>query len=38
MDEYNITEYINEDCYDFYYKKPKDWNEYYENMEDEEEI
>ena len=34
--EYNVTNLINDECYNEYYKKPRDWNKYYENLEEEE--
>ena len=35
--DYTVTDYYNDYAYETYYRKPKDWNEYYENMEEEEE-
>lgn len=34
--EYNVTDLINDECYNEYYKKSRNWNEYYENLEEEE--
>lgn len=34
--EYNITDLINDECYNEYYKRSRNWNEYYENLEEEE--
>lgn len=34
--EYNVTDLINDECYNEYYKKTRDWNKYYENLEEEE--
>lgn len=30
--DYNITDYINDACYENYYRKSKDWDEYYEAL------
>ena len=35
--DYTVTDYYNDYIYETYYRKSKDWNEYYENMEEEEE-
>ncbi len=34
--EYNVTDLINDKCYNEYYKRSRNWNEYYENLEEEE--
>lgn len=34
--EYNITDLINDECYNEYYKRSRNWDEYYENLEEEE--
>jgi hypothetical protein len=34
--EYNVTDLINDECYNEYYKRSRNWNEYYENLEEEE--
>lgn len=30
--EYNLTDLINDECYNEYYKKPRDWDKYYEDF------
>ena len=32
--DYNITDLINDECYNEYCKKTIDWDKYYENLED----
>ena len=27
--DYNVTDYINDACYENYYRKTKDWDKYY---------
>lgn len=34
--EYNVTDLINDESYNEYYKRSRNWNEYYENLEEEE--
>lgn len=34
--EYNLTDLINDECYNEYYKRSRNWDEYYENLEEEE--
>lgn len=28
--DYNVTDYINDACYENYYRKSRNWDEYYE--------
>lgn len=32
--EYNLTDLYNDECYNEYYKKPRDWDKYYEDLEE----
>lgn len=30
--DYNVTDLINEECYENYYRKSRNWDEYYEAL------
>lgn len=34
--DYNVTDLINDECYENYYRKSKDWNEYYDALAEKE--
>ena len=34
--DYNVTDYINDSCYENYYRKSKKWDEYYEALAEKE--
>lgn len=34
--DYNITDLINEECYENYYKKSKNWDDYYDALAEKE--
>lgn len=34
--DYNITDLINDSCYENYYRKSKKWNEYYDALAEKE--
>ena len=34
--DYNVTDYINDACYEKYYRKTKDWNKYYDALAEKE--
>lgn len=34
--DYNITDLINDECYENYYRKLNDWNEYYDALAEKE--
>ena len=36
--DYNITDYINEECYESYYRKAKNLDEYYNALAEKEDI
>lgn len=35
--DYTITDHYNDYCYDNYYRKSRNWDEYYDSIEEEEE-
>lgn len=34
--DYNVTDLINDECYENYYRKTKDWDEYYDALAEKE--
>lgn len=36
--DYNVTDLINDECYENYYRKSKDWNEYYDALAEKEDM
>ena len=34
--DYNVTDLINDECYENYYRKSKDWNEHYDALAEKE--
>ena len=34
--DYNITDLINEECYENYYRKSRNWDEYYDALAEKE--
>ncbi len=36
--DYNITDYYNDEQYENYYRKPTDWDRYYETMAEKEDM